>query len=77
MDAFATELPAEALSRAALSHLVRQMTLRREWPLVTNEMVKEVRTNPSLPSPAEQAHKLLLYLGDELEFAGACRSALL
>jgi hypothetical protein len=55
--------------RSILSHVLRKRTDRRAS--LTCDILASILKNTSLPSPAEQANNLILYLGDSLSSPGA------
>lgn len=60
-------LNAEDLRRAVLSHVIRKMQARTDWPLLDSHSCKQILQQTSLPKPAEQARNLLLWLGQAAE----------
>lgn len=57
--------------RSVLSHVVRTMQARREWPLLDSNLYKQMLDLTRLPKPAEQARNLLLWLGSAAEASDA------
>lgn len=55
--------------RAILSHAIREIQRKDEWPLITSYLAEQVLRERSLPKPAEQANNLLRWLGDTAEAA--------
>jgi len=53
-----------------LSHAIRRMQKLNRRPLIDSKMVGQILKSSRLPSPAEQADNLILYLGENLEAPG-------
>lgn len=60
----------DAIRRFALSHLIRQRSLHRSWPFISEEDIAEVVSNPKLPEPQEQLPYLVRFLGMSQESPG-------
>ena len=54
--------------RSALSHRIQRMQSQSStgYPRVESQLITLVEKDPSLPSPAEQADNLILWIGDRL-----------
>ena len=55
---------------AALSHAIRRMQKQNSWPEIDSRILDVIMENNYLPSPAEQADNLILWLGDNIEAPG-------
>jgi len=54
----------------ALSHYIRGLNRVERWPVVDRNVVNQIEQNPSMPSPTQQGHNLLAWLGERLHSAG-------
>jgi len=64
-----------SIEAAALSHIIRKMQQTNvagelEWPSFTLDEIKQIIATARLPTPAEQADNLVIWLGDYLKDAG-------
>lgn len=50
---------------AKLSYMLRKMTDREQWALLTAEMLDNILSNASLPTPKQQFENLILWLGSK------------
>lgn len=67
MEAQMNSIPAlkEDLHKAALlSHAIRKRHKKGEWVFLFTETIGQILKNTQLPTPAEQADNLILWLGD-------------
>jgi hypothetical protein len=55
---------------AVLSHAIRRMQKQDSWPEVNSKILNVIMENNYLPSPAEQADNLILWIGDNIEAPG-------
>ncbi len=62
--------PLNKKTGAAISFSVRHMSRQMRNPLITHELLSSLITDAVLPSPAEQADRMVLWLGDNLEGPG-------
>lgn len=61
------QLASDGKAQAVLSHAIRRMQKASPTPpLITNELANQLLQSGSLPSPAQQAENLILWLGDNL-----------
>jgi len=47
-----------------LSHAIRKMADRQQWPLITSELLDNILKHTQLPTPQEQLENLIVWLGD-------------
>jgi len=65
------QLESDHKARAVLSHAVRRMQEASPAPpLITDELANQLLQSGSLPSPAQQAENLILWLGGNLVAPG-------
>ncbi|HPL66168.1 MAG TPA: hypothetical protein PLG94_06535 [Smithellaceae bacterium] len=55
---------------AVLSHAIRRMQKQDSWPEINSKILDVIMENNYLPSPAEQADNLILWIGDNVEVPG-------
>lgn len=55
---------------AILSHAIRRMQKQNSWPEINPKILDIIMENNYLPSPAEQADNLILWIGDNIEAPG-------
>ena len=55
---------------AIVSHAVRKMQERNEWPTIDSKMIKQLLKQDYLPTPSEQADNYILWVGDSTQFPG-------
>lgn len=55
---------------AVLSHAIQRMQKQNSWPEINSKMLKIIMENNYLPSPAEQADNLIVWIGDNIEAPG-------
>lgn len=55
---------------AILSHAIRRMQKQGSWPEIDSKILDIIMENNYLPSPAEQADNLILWLGDNIDAPG-------
>ena len=60
----------DPIKSAILSHSLRKMQLHTEWPIIYRDIAKQILNNNRLPSPAEQAENLIIWLGDTSDSPG-------
>jgi Zn-finger nucleic acid-binding protein len=53
-----------------LSYAFRKMQKSNHWPLITSEVVSRIIEGNILPTPAEQAEILIIWLGENIEAPG-------
>ena len=53
-----------------ISHAIRKMQKQNYWPEIDTKILDAILNNNYLPSPAEQADNLILWLGDNVEAPG-------
>lgn len=53
-----------------LSHYIRVRNKAEKWPMIGTDVTTKIEAEPSLPTPAQQADSLVLFLGDSLRAAG-------
>lgn len=64
------ELEKDPKARAILSHAIRRMQGSSSPPLITNALAHQLLQSGSLPSPAQQAENLILWLGQNTPAPG-------
>jgi hypothetical protein len=55
---------------AILSHAIRRMQKQNSWPEIDSKILDIIMENNYLPSPAEQADNLILWLGNNIDAPG-------
>lgn len=63
------KLSGDAKAVALLAHEILKLQKRSEWPLLTTGLIDELLEKP-LPSPAEQADNLILWLAEISDYPG-------
>lgn len=64
------DLQGDPKARAVLSHAIRRMQGSSSSPLITNALARQLLQSGSLPSPAQQAEDLILWLGENTPAPG-------
>lgn len=55
---------------ALLSHAIRRMQKQNSWPEINSKILDVIMESNYLPSPAEQADNLILWIGDNIDAPG-------
>lgn len=65
-----SRVAASATYAAVLSHTVRRMQRRNDWPQITSDLIYRIEQQGHLPDAAEQAENLILWLGESQKHPG-------